>query len=115
MVSDEPVLELDPSVDAEPRPRRILVVDDDRDQADEPGAAFPASDPVFVLVAEQPGIKTALIGIAGGSYANGAKATKLKVGKQLTLVNTTTGARYRVVLIAVGNGETATATSEPTP
>lgn len=84
-------------------------------QALEPGAAFPASDPVFVLVAEQPGIKTALIGIAGGSYANGAKATKLKVGKQLTLVNTTTGARYRVVLIAVGNGETATATSEPTP
>ncbi|MGH3066287.1 MAG: hypothetical protein ACRDOF_08265 [Gaiellaceae bacterium] len=85
-------------------------------QALEPGAAFPASDPVFVLVAEQPGIKTALIGIAGGDYANGAKATKLKVGKPITLVNTTTGARYRVVLIAVGNGETAkSAKSEQAP
>jgi len=85
-------------------------------QALEPGAAFPASDPVFVLVAEKPNAKTALIGVAGGSYANGAKATKLTIGKPLTLVNTTTGARYRVVLIAVGNGETAkSAKSEPSP
>jgi len=73
-------------------------------QALEPGAAFPASDPVFVLVAEQPDAKTAVIGVAGGAYASGAKTTKLKVGKPLTLVNTTTGARYRVVLIAVGSG-----------
>ena len=70
----------------------------------EPGARFPASDPVFVLVAERPDSKTAVIGIAGGAYASGAKTTKLKVGKPLTLVNTTTGARYRIVLVAVGNG-----------
>jgi hypothetical protein len=74
-------------------------------QALEPGVAFPASDPVFVLVAEQPGAKTAVIGVAGGAYASGAKTTKLKVGKPLTLVNTTTGARYRIVLVAVGSGD----------
>jgi len=74
-------------------------------QALEAGAAFPASDPVFVLVAEQPDAKTAVIGIAGGAYASGARTAKLKVGKPLVLVNTTTGARYRVVLVAVGSGE----------
>jgi hypothetical protein len=73
----------------------------------EPGAAFPASDPVFVLVAEQPDAKSAVIGVAGGAYASGAKTTKLKVGKPLTLVNTATGARYRIVLVVVGNGEAA--------
>ena len=73
-------------------------------QALEAGATFPASDPVFVLVAEQSGAKTAVIGVAGGAYASGAKTTKLEVGKPLTLVNTTTGARYRIVLVAVGSG-----------
>jgi hypothetical protein len=76
-------------------------------QALEPGAVFPTSDPVFVLVAEQAASKTAVIGVAGGAYAGGAKTTKLKVGKPLTLVNTTTGARYRIVLVAVGSGESA--------
>ena len=73
-----------------------------------PGAAFPAADPVFVLVAEQPGAKTAVIGVAGGAYASGDRTTKLRVGQPLMLVNTATGARYRLVLVAVGNG-TATA------
>jgi hypothetical protein len=73
-------------------------------QALEPGGAFPAADPVFVLVAENPGAKTAVIGVRGGAYANGARTTKLKIGKPLVLVNTTTGARYRVVLVAVGTG-----------
>ena len=66
------------------------------------GSAFPVTDPVFVLVAEQPGAKTVVIGVAGGAYASGARTTKLKVGKPLVLVNTTTGARYRLVLVAVG-------------
>ena len=79
-----------------------------------PGAAFPAADPVFVLVAEQPQAKTVVIGIAGGAYASGAPTTKLKVGKPLVLVNTTTGARYRLVLVAVGNG-TATAGAATAP
>lgn len=84
-------------------------------QALEPGTTFPAGDPVFVLVTEQPDAKTAVIGIAGGTYSSGAKTTKLKVGKPLTLVNTTTGARYRVVLVVVGTGEERAAPAEPQP
>ena len=70
----------------------------------EPGVAFPAADPVFVLVAEQPDSKSVVIGVAGGEYKSGDRTTKLKVGKPLVLVNTATGARYRLVLVAVGNG-----------
>lgn len=74
-------------------------------QALVPGAVFPAADPVFVLIAENPKAKTVVVGVAGGSYASGARATKLRVGKPLILVNTTTGARYRLVLVAVGEGK----------
>lgn len=73
-------------------------------QALVPGAVFPAADPVFVLIAENPKAKTVMVGIAGGSYASGARASKLAVGKPLVLTNTTTGARYRLVLVAVGEG-----------
>ena len=45
------------------------------------------------------------IGIAGGAYSSGDKATTLKVGKPLTLVNTATGAKYKIVLVSVGSGE----------
>lgn len=75
----------------------------------EPGTAFPAADPVFVLVAERAGEKSVVIGVAGGAYANGDRTTKLKVGKPVVLVNTATGARYRLVLVAVGNGEASSA------
>ena len=40
---------------------------------------------------------------------NGERTTKLKVGTPLVLVNTTTGARYRLVLVAVENLVFATA------
>jgi hypothetical protein len=73
-------------------------------QALAPGTAFPAADPVFVLVSEQPGSKSVVISVAGGAYANGERTTKLKLGTPLVLVNTTTGARYRLVLVAVGTG-----------
>jgi hypothetical protein len=73
-------------------------------QALKPGAAFPAADPVFVLVAENPARKTAVIGVVGGAYASGSRTTRLKVGKPLVLVNTSTGARYRIILVAVGSG-----------
>jgi hypothetical protein len=72
-----------------------------------PGMAFPTADPVFVLVSEQPGAKSVIVSVAGGAYANGDRATKLKLGQPLVLVNTTTGARYRLVLVAVGNGAVA--------
>ena len=77
-------------------------------QALAPGGTFPASDPVFVLVAESQGSKSVRIGVVGGAYAGGSATTKLTVGKPLTLVNTATGARYRLKLVAVGSGQTAT-------
>jgi hypothetical protein len=70
-----------------------------------PGATFPASDPVFVLIGEKPQSKSVVIGVVGGAYAGGAKTAKLVVGKPLTLVNTTTGAHYRISLVSVGSGE----------
>ena len=74
-------------------------------QVVEPGMRFPAADPLFVLVAEKPGAKAIVIGIVGGAYSGGQRATTLKVGKPLTLVNTTTGARYKISLVSVGSGE----------
>jgi hypothetical protein len=76
-----------------------------------PGMAFPRADPVFVLVSEQPGAKSVVVSVAGGAYANGDRGTKLELGKPLVLVNTTTGARYRLVLVAVGNGTASPAQS----
>lgn len=73
----------------------------------EPGMKFPAADPLFVLVAEKPGSKAVVVGIVGGAYSGGAKTTTLKVGKPITLVNTTTGARYRISLVSVGSGDAA--------
>jgi hypothetical protein len=73
-------------------------------QAIQPGGTFPSADPVFVLVAEHPDSKSIEIGVVGGAYSSGSKTTKLKVGKPLTLVNTATGARYRIVLVAAGSG-----------
>jgi hypothetical protein len=75
----------------------------------EPGMRFPTSDPLFVLVAEKPDAKAIVVGIVGGSYSGGDKTTTLKVGKPVTLVNTTTGARYKISLVSVGSGE------EPAP
>lgn len=76
------------------------------------GALFPAADPVFVLVAENPKAKTVMVGIAGGRYANGAGGTKLKLGKPLVLVNTSTGARYRLVVVSVGKSQPETKPDE---
>jgi hypothetical protein len=81
----------------------IVTVNGER-QVLEPGTKFPASDPLFVLVAEKPGSKSIVVGIAGGAYQGGRKTTTLKVGKPLSLVNTATGARYRITLVSVGSG-----------
>jgi len=71
----------------------------------EPGMKFPTGDPLFVLVAEKPGSKSVVVGIVGGAYSGGAKTTTLKAGKSITLVNTTTGARYKISLVSVGSGD----------
>ena len=80
-------------------------------QALSAGSRFPAADPVFVLVSESQKGKSVVVGVAGGAYASGSRTTKLVVGKPLVLVNTTTGARYRLVLVAVGNGESTSSKS----
>ena len=82
-------------------------------EALDPGATFPSSNPVFVLIAEQPKQKTATIGIAGGAYENGARTIKLKVGKPVVLENTATGAKYRIVLVSVGDGSSAQSSKPP--
>lgn len=78
-----------------------------------PGAAFPSTDPVFVLVAEQPRRKAVTVGIAGGAYASGAKTIVLTVGKPVVLENTATGATYKLVLVSVGNGAGAPTAKAP--
>jgi hypothetical protein len=78
------------------------------------GSAFPATDPVFVLIAENVNAKTVVVGVVGGAYANGSRTTKLRIGKPLVLVNTTTGARYRLVLVSVGTGAPVPAAGAPT-
>jgi hypothetical protein len=85
----------------------IVIVNGER-QVLEPGTKFPAADPMFVLVAEKPGSKSVVVGIAGGAYSGGRKTTTLKVGKPLTLVNTATGASYKITLVSVGTGDAAT-------
>jgi hypothetical protein len=88
----------------------IVVVNGVR-QVLEQGTKFPSADPLFVLVAEKPGAKSVVVGIAGGAYSGGDRTTTLKVGKPLTLVNTTTGARYRISLVSVGSGSEAAPTA----
>ena len=76
------------------------------------GHEVPAADPLFVLVAENPNAKSIVVGIVGGAYSGGGKTTTLKVGKPVTLVNTTTGARYKISLVSVGGGDAA---EQPAP
>jgi hypothetical protein len=64
-------------------------------------ATFPAARPVFVLVSLGKDGKSVRIGIAGGSYADGAETIKLTLGKPLTLRNTADGSRFVLVLEAV--------------
>ncbi len=61
---------------------------------------FPKADPIFVLV-KLVG-KDARIGVAGGSFTAG-NTILLELGKRVTLMNTTTGQRYVVKLVYVGD------------
>jgi hypothetical protein len=63
------------------------------------GSSFPAGSPVFTLVSLTP--RAAKIGIAGGSYENGAATVTLAKGKTITLMNTADGTRYALRLVAV--------------
>ena len=56
------------------------------------GRSFPAAAPVFTLVSLTSG--AAKIGIAGGSYENGAATISVTKGQAVTLMNTADGTRY---------------------
>jgi hypothetical protein len=85
---------------AEPAAATTISVNDVSGPA-EVGKEFPTDDPIFVLVSTASDGKSAQIGIAGGSYANGEKTITLKLGKPLTLQNTADGTRYELVLETV--------------
>jgi hypothetical protein len=62
------------------------------------GAGFPSANPVFRLVSlSRAGAR---IGIANGSYSSGAQTVLLRLNRTVTLVDTTSGARYRLQLLA---------------
>lgn len=82
------------------------------------GDNFPSSQPFFHLVSV--GAHSAKISIAGGSLANGAATVTLQEGKPLTLMNTTDGTRYTLVLQsrksgAGGSSTTTGVTPAPAP
>ena len=62
------------------------------------GGSFPAAAPVFNLVSLT--ASAAKIGIAGGSYENGAATVTLKRGKTVTLLNTADGTRYSLRFVS---------------
>jgi len=63
------------------------------------GGSFPGGSPVFTLVSLT--TSAARIGIAGGTYQNGAPTVTLKMGKTVTLMNTADGTRYVLRLLAI--------------
>jgi hypothetical protein len=63
------------------------------------GKAFPAADPVFVLVKLTQ--TEALISISGGSLESGSPSIRVRKGKSVTLQNTADGTRYVLKLVSV--------------
>jgi hypothetical protein len=66
------------------------------------GATFNRVGAIFHLVSLT--AKTAKISIVGGSYADGASAITLTMGKPLTLQNTADGTRYILILEPASGG-----------
>ena len=61
------------------------------------GASFPSTNPVFRLVSVSRA--GARIGIANGSYSSGAQTVLLRLNRTMTLVDTSSGVRYRLQLL----------------
>ena len=62
------------------------------------GGSFPSAPPVFTLASLTR--SAAKIGIAGGSYENGAATVNLPKGKTVTLMNTADGTRYTLRFVS---------------
>ncbi len=63
-------------------------------------ATFPANEDIFRLVEIAKDGKSIRIAIVGGSYDSGQATATAKLGEKLTLVNTSDGSRYVIVLRA---------------
>jgi hypothetical protein len=74
---------------------------------------FPTTTPVFHLVSLT--AKTARIGIAGGSYADGSQTITLKLKTPVTLQNTADGSKYTLILEPANTPVTGAATTTATP
>lgn len=94
-------------------PKATVISVNGASQPVDEGDKFPSSDPIFVLVKQEPKAKSVVIGIVGGAYSGGSATAKLKVGRPLVLVNTATGAKYRLVLTSVGSSQSAAPASQP--
>jgi hypothetical protein len=62
------------------------------------GGTFPSGTPVFRLVSWTRG--KARIGIVGGSYSTGDPTLELTLEQPVTLQNTSTGQRYKLILLS---------------
>lgn len=60
---------------------------------------FPTAEPMFVVVEVLP--TGAKIAIANGKYEDGAETITLTVGRPLTLMNTSDGTKYEILLVSV--------------
>jgi len=62
------------------------------------GAAFPAAEPTFRLVALDAAAKLVRIGLVSGSFSTGSPTVELAVGETLTLVSQPDGVRFEIKL-----------------
>lgn len=89
-----------PSAEPVSQPTLAIVKVNGVTQSIELGKRFPRGEGSFLLKSLKPG--RAGIAVAGGDFAGGGVLT-LRVGRQITLVNTATGARFVVKLLYVGD------------
>ena len=80
-------------------PTNATIMYNGKPQLVEAKSVFPKVDELFVVVSLKQ--KSAKVGVNGGSFTNGETLT-LKLGKQVTLVNSATGARYVLKLVYTG-------------
>ena len=92
-------LTVTPSKGGAAKPTSAVISVNGASQTVRVGASFPASAPTFKLVSVTKA--SAQVGIAGGSLASGNQTVTLRLGKQLTLMNTADGTRYVLRLVSV--------------
>jgi hypothetical protein len=71
------------------------------------GAAFPAAEPTFRLVALDAAAKLVRIGLVSGSFSTGSPTVEVAVGETLTLVSQPDGVRFEIKLkkLTTSSGE----------